>query len=394
MIETTNNESQRAYQICTRCIMDTSDPDITFDDNGVCDHCYDYEAQAKSMLWDTRQMQEKLPALIDKIKASGRGKEYDCIIGVSGGVDSTYVAYKVKELGLRPLAVHMDNGWNSALAVTNIHKVLNKLGIDLYTEVLDWEEFKDLQLAFLKASTPDSEIPTDHAIQAVLMQAASKHKIKYIIGGSNIRSEAIMPEAWSQGIRDWKYIYGVHKKFGTVPLKTFPHFTIFDFMLGRVLRRYSWVDILNYLDYNKTEAMRVLENELGWVYYGGKHYESVYTRFFQAYILPNKFGADKRRAHLSTLVCSGEITREQALEAIQEPICAPEMLREDKEFVIKKFGLTESEFEEIMSLPKKTIADYPAYENGLFLKLMRVIYRAPRYAKLMLKRGESGLKDT
>jgi len=372
--------------------MDTTDPEITFDEQGRCCHCRTYDAQIRCLCWDERQSAAMLPALIERIRASGKGREYDCIIGVSGGVDSTYVAWKVKELGLRPLAVHMDNGWNSALAVTNIHKVLNKLGIDLYTEVLDWEEFRDLQLSFLRASTPDSEIPTDHAITAVLMQVAAKHKINYIIGGSNIRSEGILPRAWSQGIRDWRYIHGVHKRFGTVPLKTFPHFTMLGFVLARTLGKHKWINILNYIDYNKTEAMRLLQDELGWVYYGGKHYESVYTRFFQAYILPRKFGADKRRAHLSTLVCSGEMSRDEALETIKEPICPPELLREDKDFVIKKLGITESEFDKIMALPRKTIADYPAYENGTLLKLGRLLYRAPRRLTLLLRGGAEGTR--
>jgi N-acetyl sugar amidotransferase len=373
--------SIRPYQICTRCIMDTSDPDILFDENGICNHCHGYDMLVRTEIWDEDTVKKKLPLLIDKIKKSGEGKEYDCIIGVSGGVDSTYVAYKVEQLGLRPLAVHLDNGWDSELAVKNIERVLKKLNIDLYTEVLDWEEFSDLQLAFLKGSTPDVEIPTDHAIEAVMMKVAAKYKIKYVLMGSNVRSEGILPQAWSQGIRDWKYIKGVHKRYGTVPLKTFPHFTLLDFIFERTFSGRHWINFLNYVQYNKTEAMKILDKELGWVYYGGKHHESIYTRFFQAYILPRKFRADKRRAHLSALVCSNEITRNQALDAIKEPICPPDLLRQDKEFVIKKLGLTEAEFDEIMALPPRTFKDYPAYENTWYLKILRACYHLPRMVK-------------
>jgi hypothetical protein len=281
--------------------------------------------------------------------------------------------------------VHVDNGWNSSLAVENIERVLNGLNIDLVTEVLDWDEFRDIQLAFLKASTPDSEIPTDHAIQAVLMRTAREYGLKFIISGSNVRSEAILPLAWSQGIRDWKYIRSVHKKFGTRKLQSFPHFSLLDFIRSRYVWRQQWIPLLNYIPYNKTEALRVLEDELGWVYYGGKHYESVYTRFFQAYILTRKFGADKRRAHISTLICSGEMTREQGLAALKEPNCDPQLLRQDREFVIKKLGLSEESFEQIMRLPKKTIADYPAYQNSLYLRLLRGMYRLPRYFRRVVR---------
>jgi N-acetyl sugar amidotransferase len=376
--------SKRPYQICTRCIMDTTDPDIIFDENGVCNHCRRYDILVRTEIWDEETTKGKVLLLVDKMRRSGKGKEYDCIIGVSGGVDSTYLAYKVKQLGLRPLAVHLDNGWDSELAVKNIERALKNLNIDLYTEVLDWEEFRDLQLAFLKASTPDIEIPTDHAIEAVMMKVAGKYKVKYVLMGSNVRSEGILPKAWSQGIRDWKYIQGVHKRYGTIPLNTFPHFTLIDFIFERILSRRRWVNFLNYLQYNKTEAMKILEKELGWVYYGGKHYESIYTRFFQAYILPRKFNADKRRAHLSALVCASEITRSQALEAIKEPICPPDLLRQDKEFVIKKLGLTEEEFEKIIALPPKTFKDYPAYENTWYLKILRACYHLPRMVKGLL----------
>jgi len=272
----------------------------------------------------------------------------------------------------------MDNGWNSTQAVTNIERTLKGLGIDLHTEVLDWEEFRDLQLAFLRASTPDSEIPTDHAITAVLMQAALRHGIRYILLGSNIATEAIMPRTWSYGIRDWRYIKSVHRLFGSVPLRTFPHFSLADLVAFKTLRGRREIHILNYIKYDKAEAQATLEREIGWRPYGGKHHESVYTRFFQAYILPRKFGADKRRAHLSTLIMGGQITRDEALREIEEPICDPALLRQDREFVIKKLGITEEEFERIMALPPRSFWEYPSYEQTFVLKALRQAYRLPR----------------
>ncbi len=307
-----NNHS---YQICTRCVMDTTDPDISFDEKGICNHCHEYN-KMKERLFTGGEVKRRLHGLVEKIKKCGKGKEYDCIIGVSGGVDSTYVAYLVNRLGLRPLAIHLDNGWDSELAVSNIQKVLEKLGIDLYTYVIDWEEFRDLQLAFLKASTPDFEIPSDHAIISLMHQTAKKLKVRYILVGDNMRTETHLPAAWSRGHLDWRYIQNVHKQFGSIPLKTFPHMDIITRNWYRLTQRA--IPILDYMDYRKKDAMEILENELGWRYYGGKHYESIYTRFFQGYLLPRKFGYDKRRAHLSSLVCSSEISREQALEELKK----------------------------------------------------------------------------
>jgi hypothetical protein len=255
--------------------------------------------------------------------------------------------------------VHLDNGWDSELAVKNIEETLKRLGIDLYTEVLDWEEFKDLQVSFLKASTPDSEIPSDHAINAILGRMAEKIGVKYIIIGTNVRTESHLPRAWSQGHSDWKYIRGLHQRFGTRPLKTFPHYDFFTFY--RRMFTQKRVEILNYIGYNKSEALRVLQDELGWRYYGGKHYESIYTRFYQGFILPEKFGFDKRRSHLSSLICSGEITREKALEELTIPTYSPAMQEEDREYVAKKLGFSEEEFNAIMKAPKRSYWDYPSY---------------------------------
>ncbi len=368
------------YQICTKTIMDTTaDPDIRFDENGVCNYVEKYEALIRQRVPDPETAKKKLASIVAKIKKDGEGKEYDCIIGVSGGVDSTYVAYLVKNLGLRPLAVHMDNGWNSELAVGNIEKTLMKLNIDLHTEVLDWAEFKDIQLAFLKASTPDCEIPTEQAIYTTFFRTAARYGVKYVISGTNIKTEGILPRSWSSGHIDWKYVKSVHKLFGTRKLRSFPHTPLLKFVYYIAVKRIKMYSILDLIDYNKNEAIEILEKELGWTPYGGKHYESIYTRFYQGYILPVKFKMDKRRGHLSTLICSGQITREEALEEIaQPPYASEDFLKKDYEFVLKKLGITREEFEAIMKLPEKRIYDYP--NNFNFLEKLRSLYN--KYKKI------------
>ncbi|HLO13849.1 MAG TPA: N-acetyl sugar amidotransferase [Anaerolineales bacterium] len=381
---------EREYRVCTRCLMDTSDPEIQFDELGVCNHCHDYDRLIQQRVLKGEAGLRYLKGLVEQIKREGRGKPYDCVMGVSGGVDSTYVAYVAKtKLGLRPLAIHMDNGWDSELAVKNIEETLKRLGIDLYTNVLNWEEFKDLQLAFLKASTPDSEIPSDHAIWAVIGDMAEKLKVRYILSGFNVRTETHLPRAWSQGHFDWKYIQSVHQQFGRGKLKTFPRQGLFTYY--RRLLTLRRVDILNYLDYNKQEAIQLLERELGWKYYGGKHHESIYTRFYQGYILPTKFGYDKRRSHLSSQICSSEITREAALAELQKPTYAPSMQEEDREYVAKKLGINDTEFDAIMNLPRKSFLDYPSYGRVIEGPLFKGIYDGLRnvYRSMQQKRNQA-----
>ena len=351
--------------------MDTSDSELVLDDVGVCNHCRRYQDDLPKRVFNVEVGKEKLRALIAKIKDSGKDKDYDCIIGVSGGVDSTYVAYLTKNLGLKPLAVHFDNGWNSELAISNIEKTLDHLDIDLYTYVIDWEEFKDLQLSFLKASTPDGEIPTDHAINALLFREANKRGIKYIINGMNFASESLSVPSWAYGHSDWKYIKSIHKKFGTADLKSYPKFNFFNLFYWSVVKQIKVISILNYIEYRKDVVMKVLQNDLGWVYYGGKHYESVYTRFYQGYILPRKFGIDKRRGHLSDLINSGQITRDEALRQIETVAYEENLFLQDMSFVIKKFGLNKVSFEAMMDLPNKTYMAYP--NNFKKVKLLKHI---------------------
>jgi N-acetyl sugar amidotransferase len=348
-----------SYQACTRCIMDTvADRNIAFDQEGLCHHCLRYD-----MLVDARHLRgdvgrEALNTLVGRIKHGGRGQEYDCIIGVSGGVDSTYVAWLVKQHGLRPLAVHFDNGWNSELATKNIERVLRNIGIDLHTYVVKWEEFRDLQLSFLKSSTPDGEIPTDHAIGALLWKEAASRGIRYIISGMNFATESISVPEWSYGHSDWRYIKDVHRRFGTVKLETYPHFGLAYLFYSNIIKGIRIVSILNYVEYDKAQAIELLREQLGWKDYGGKHHESIYTRFYQGYVLPRKFGVDKRYGHLSDLINAGQISRAYALEQMQHPPYNEDLQKEDLAYVSKKLRLSPEQFDEIMHAPIKSFNDY------------------------------------
>lgn len=373
------------HQQCVRCVMSNDvDPMICFDHEGVCHHCHRYDELLSTRVFSGAEAERRLAELTSKIKKSRRASSaYDCLIGVSGGVDSTYVAYLVKQLGLRPLAVHFDNGWNSELAVKNIENVLQTLEVDLVTYVVDWKEFRDLQLSFLKASVPDGEIPTDHAIFALLWQTAAKYKIKYIVSGMNFTTESISVPNWSYGHSDWRYIKSVHKAHGTVPLKSYPHYGFLKLFYYNFIRGIRSVSILNYTDYNKARVMSLLQDELGWVYYGGKHYESIYTRLFQGYILPNKFNIDKRYGHLSDLINAKQITREAALEELKEDSYSDEMKRSDMAYATKKFSLSADQFSEILARPRSS---YESYKNSARLvaalkKFVNFLRRTGLYPK-------------
>jgi N-acetyl sugar amidotransferase len=376
------------YTQCKRCVLDTSVPDIVFNNNGTCNYCMQYDEKQKNALHYNQEGQRRLEQTITDIKRRGLGKTYDCIIGMSGGVDSTYVAYLVKKkFQLRPLAVHLDNGWNDELAVSNIEKVLKQLDIDLYTKVLDWEEFKDLQVSFLKSSIANAEIPSDHAIGAILFKTAAKENIPYIITGSNWVTEAIMPASWMYDNLDSRLIKAVHQLYGKSELKDFPLMTIWEQFYYLMIKRIKAFPILNYVPYVKTDAKKLLKDEFGWRDYGGKHYESIYTRFFQSYYLPHKFDIDKRKAHLSTLILSKQLTREEAIEELAKPPISSDRLEEDGEYVMKKLGLTYEEFHEIMSDQPKSALDYP---NNVALKkrlssLLKVSKQVTAISRVMHK---------
>jgi N-acetyl sugar amidotransferase len=371
--------TQLPYQQCTHCILDTNDDaTITFDGIGVCNYCRTYREDEKKHVPDPAQARVELEKWIAKIKQEGKDKPYDCILGISGGVDSTYLALKAKEFGLRPLFVHFDNGWNSELAVKNIENIVTRLEYDLHTVVIDWEEFRDLQLAFLRASVVDIELITDHAILASLYKLAIQHQIKFILSGVNYVTESILPSSWIHDKRDHVHIRAINKQFGTRELKKFP------LLNSTLLIRAAWlgvqsVPLLNYMPYNKKEVKKQIIDQLQWRDYGGKHYESIFTRFYQSYILVKKFGVDKRKAHLSNLICSGQMTREEALNEISTPSYPPELQRQDLMFVLKKFGLTEAEFDEIMKLPVKKHSDYPVnlgiYDRYKILKIFSPVWK-------------------
>ena len=373
------NTSDQSYRQCALSVMDTiADPDIRFDEKGICNYYYEYK-KAEAALHKGDEGWAMLEKIADEIREEGKNKPYDCIMGLSGGVDSTYVAYLAKQLGLRPLAVHFDNGWNSELAVMNIENIITKLGFDLFTYVIDWNEFKDIQIAYLKASVVDIEAITDHAILATLYRLAGEKKIKYILSGTNVQTENTLPKSWIFNKHDHINIQSIHKAYGTLPLKTFP------FSNAKVKRYYQQVmgvrsvSVINYVDYNKKKIKELIQRELGWRDYGGKHYESVWTRFYQGYILPTKFKIDKRKAHLSDLIFGGQITKEEALEELKMPIYDPAQFKIDFDFVLKKLGLTEEEFNAIMQAPPRSHYDFD-YEKPIdvrypALKPFKTIYR-------------------
>lgn len=354
------------YKVCNRCVMDNSVPDIEFDKDGVCNYCRAASERLMRELYVGDKYSKKLNALVAQIKREGAGKPYDCIIGVSGGVDSSYTAYLIKhKFGLRPLAVHFDNGWNSELAVQNIELLLNKLGIDLHTHVVDWDEFKDLQLSFLKASVANSEIPTDHSIVTLMYGMAAKQGVRYIISGGNLATESIMPDVWMHDAKDLRFIKAIHRRFGTKPLRTIPLMGYTKLAWYVFARRIRYVGILNYVAYDKEKAMRILEEKLGWRKYEAKHFESIYTRFFQGYLLPRKFNMDKRRPHMSSLIVSGQLTREKALKELEDEPYDSSVAAEDIEYIRQKFGLSVNDFELIMNTPVKISDDYPNSEKLL-----------------------------
>ena len=355
------------YQQCTKTVMDNiADPNITFDENGVCNYYYEYFKEEKKRVLKGKDGKKRFEEIIQKIKKDSERKKYDCILGVSGGVDSTYLAFLAKQQNLRVLCVHFDNGWNSELAVKNIENIVTKLNFDLETYVINWNEFKDIQRAYFKANVIDIEAITDHAIFGTIHKIAAKYNIKYILSGNNVVTESLLPKTWIFNKADHINIKDIHKKYGTIPLKTFPFFGLKEKHYYKKIKGIQTVDLLNYINYNKKEVKNKIIKELNWVDYGGKHYESVFTRFYQGYILPNKFGIDKRKAHLSNLICSGQISKEEALKELETPMYEKELCKDDKEFVLKKLDFTETEFENYIKAPRKKHFDFKT-EQSLYL---------------------------
>ena len=378
---------------CVRCVIDSTVPGVSFDD-GVCSYCHLHDVLEAQ--WPAGEPGRRLlDKQVDRIKAQGKGRRYDCIIGVSGGTDSTYLLYLAKQLGLRPLAVHFDNGWDSETAVANIKQALDRLDIDLQTYVVDWDEFRDILLAFLWASFPWADAPTDVAVDATLYRVAAAEGVRTILNGSSFRTEGKMPAEWTY--MDGRIARTVHRRFGTMKMSSFPNLTLLGFARYTLVKRIHTFRPLNFVDYRKDRAREVLERELGWRYYGGHHHESIYTRFVYCYLLPEKFGIDKRIITHSALVRIGELTRDEALEDLRRPALPPEKLAEDVEYVIRKLGLSRADFNRILQLPPKSFRDYPSY-YPLFEKLggairwvlKRVLPWAPPFVLEMEARKKKG----
>jgi len=353
--------TKREYAICANCIMDTSDSDITFDTRGWCDYCKNYHDNILPH-WHPNEIGEKLIApVIDKIRRHGRGKDHDCLIGISGGVDSSYVTFVAKEkFGLRPLLFHVDAGWNSQEAVNNIERLVDGLGVDLHTEVVDWLEMRDLQLAFFRAQVPHIDTPQDHAFFAGLYNFAAKRGFKYILTGANYSTECVRePLEWHYHATDLRQLKDIHRRFGTRPLKTFPMADIFTFKLYyRFAKGVRVVKPLNYVPYTKERAIQELVDRFGWQRYPHKHYESRFTRFYEGYWLPTKFGYDKRRAHFSSLILTKQLTRDEALGKIAQRAYDDDTIAQDFEYVATKLDLTVGELRAIMNGPNRTYRDY------------------------------------
>jgi N-acetyl sugar amidotransferase len=340
--------------------MDTSDPEIAFDADGNCNHCNKALELAPITWFPGEKGNKMLNEIASKVKEEQKKKEFDCIIGLSGGVDSSYLAYITKvRLGLRPLVVHVDCGWNSEMAVKNIENITKHLNIELHTFVVNWEAMKDLQRAFFKASVMDQDIPQDHAIFAALYKFAEDNNIKYALNGLNYTSEIIMPSSWGFQAMDLRHLRSVHKQFGEKEFKDYPTIGFFRrYIYYSLIKNIKIISPLNYLNYRKDEAVALMEKELGWHYYAGKHHESRFTKFYQCYYLPHKFGFEKKRAHLSSLIISGQMTRDEALNQMDRSDYSEAEMNDDLEYVAKKLDWSPSEFRAIIDQPARNHSEF------------------------------------
>jgi N-acetyl sugar amidotransferase len=353
----------------------------------VCEYCREWEQINQRLAKNLENSQAYFDDLTTRLGRRGQ-RGYDSILGLSGGVDSSYSALVAKRLGLNPLLVHLDNGWNSEIAVSNIKKIARACQFDLDTYVIDWAEFRDLQRAFFKASVIDIEMLSDHAIFAVLLKLARKHGIRTVLSGNNYATEFGMPQSWVWNKQDFTNIKAIHRQFGEVKLRTYPVLTSWKFIaITKLGYGMEYVEILNHLPYRKALALQELEKEFDWVYYGGKHYESTFTKFYQTYVLPVKFGVDKRRAHLSSLIRNREITREEALETLKELPYDKDTIEAERDFVLKKLGFSLAEFESMMAEPPKPHLHYASDHHKL--EVLRQMVQAVRTWKSKLSVGSA-----
>ncbi|MEZ8292913.1 N-acetyl sugar amidotransferase [Vibrio splendidus] len=351
---------------CTNCVMDTTDSKIIFDDNGVCDHCNDFYENVEPNWHTDEKGSKELESIISKIKKDGEGRDFDCIMGMSGGADSSYLLHvAVNKYGLRPLVFHVDGGWNSDDAVHNINVMIDKLGLDLYTEVINWEEMKDFQLAFFKSSLPNIDIPQDHAFVATLYDYAAKYDIKYIVNGGNISTECVRnPLEWLYYGTDMSLLRDIRTRFSKNPMKTYPFSSVLRHKIYlRYIKKVQVVKPLNYFPYIKSDAVKLLEKEYGWRAPVQKHFESRFTRFYEGYWLPKKFGYDTRKVQLSSLILTNQLTREEALEILSKPALTEAQARQEFEYVANKLGISESELQGYLEQPNKTYKDYSNQET-------------------------------
>lgn len=370
--------NDRACQICSNCVMDTSDSNIEFDENGVCDHCNSFKNDVLPYWHTDERGRAELETIVAKIKKHGKGREFDCILGVSGGADSSYMLHlAVKELGLHPLVFHVDGGWNLPFAVNNIDVMVSKLNLDLYTEVINWEEMRDFQLSYFKSGLPTIDIPQDHAFIAVLYNFADEHNIKYILNGGNFSTECVRnPMEWLYYGTDMAQIRDVRKRFGTIPLETYPFSSVIRHKVFlRYIRRVKVVKLLNYVPYIKAEAMKFLEKEYGWQSYPQKHFESQFTKFVEGYWLPKKFGYDTRKVQYSSLILTNQMTREEALKKLLRPAIEEEEAVHDFEGIATKLGISVEELQGYFDAPNKTYRDYKNQEKMFILgaKTMKLL---------------------
>lgn len=354
------------HTICANCVMDTTDTKITFDKDGVCDHCTTFYRDVRPN-WHTDEYGRKqLETELERIRIDGKGRDFDCIIGMSGGIDSSYLTHLAKcELNLRPLVFHVDAGWNSQIAVNNIERIVDGLGLDLYTEVINWSEMRDLQVAFFRAGVPHVDAPQDHAFFATMYHFAEKHNIKYILTGANYSTECVRnPIEWMYYQSDSIQLRDIHARFGQRPLKKFPVTSILRHKIYLpFVKKIRVARPLNYLPYTKNEAVDLLEKEYGWQPYPQKHFESRFTRFYESYWLYERFGYDTRKVQFSSLILTGQMTREEALEKLQHPPYDEETIQHDFEFIATKLALTTEELNSYMDLPHKTYRDYRSQES-------------------------------
>jgi N-acetyl sugar amidotransferase len=360
------------YQQCTFCVMDTTDPGICFEANGRCNRCRTAEQDGKNIWFPNEEGKRRLDALIAQAKQAGYRHDYDCIIGISGGIDSAYLAYRLRKdyPDLRILAIHVDGGWNSEISVRNIESLVKQLSMDLHTEVIDWKEMRDLQLAFMRASVPNQDIPQDHAFFAALYHLANQHGIRYFFSGGNFATESILPSEWGHAAMDPRHLRAIHRQFGTLPkLRRFPIISLFDWYLWYpYVRRFVVARPLNLMPYDKTEAKQLLKSQLGWADYGEKHHESRFTKFFQSYYLPTKFGWDKRKAHLSSMIVSRQLCRDEALAVLARPPYDVACLDDDILFLSKKLGISVDDLRGIIAATPIPHSAYPTSQAIYDLK--------------------------